>query len=316
MAKKQKEEIIISNTPLEPTTIGVIETKENGPIFTIIWIIIFIAGIFLLPHISTWIQEGSLPSIKDKPKDPIVNNVDPGKESEEIEYYELKNNLKIKVEEFQFQNFEISENDLKFQILNQGGKTNFFEQNKYFIELYTEEKLLLQRFKVPSEEVITTSNMLFERIQNINETPYYVALVKKEEKDYPPVPLGENVIGNPILTCKKENQTLVYEFQKEEDKTYLFSIKESNTFTESTTSDYVNILEENTLLNGVYNNTNGLKSELVPIRNGFTFTVTIDLKNILSSSLNRYFKNEIYYSKDTEAKTISFELLASGYFCE
>jgi len=37
MAKKKKEEIVISNVPLEPTTIGIIETKDNGPIVAIVW---------------------------------------------------------------------------------------------------------------------------------------------------------------------------------------------------------------------------------------------------------------------------------------
>lgn len=314
MAKKKKEEIIIANTPLEPTTIGVIETKENGPIFTIVWLLVFILGIVSLPYISEWIQEGTLPTFTQKQKDPVVTPPDAGGEQEEVEYHALENNLKIKVEDFQFQNFEVSNNQFSFQILNQKGKTDFFSKNKYFVELYTNEKLLLQRFKIAGSEVITTSNVVYPL--DTNQTPYYVAIVKKEEKDYPPVTMGENAIGNPILTCKKGSQALTYEFQKEEEKNYLVSIKESNTYNSSTAENYEILLQDSTLLNGTYSTINGLKSELTPVRNGFTFTVTIDLKNVLSNTLNRYFKDEIYYAKDTEAKTIAFELSSSGYSCE
>jgi len=102
---------------------------------------------------------------------------------------------------------------------------------------------------------------------------------------------------------------------EEENKLYLVKISESTTYMENTTEDYDMVLQDNTVLNGVFGGISGIKSELVPIRNGFRFNTEVDLKTIIRSNLDRYFNKPTYYLKDTEAKTISFELDASGYSC-
>ena len=40
MAKKKKEEIVLNKTELVPTTIGVLDKRENGPIVAIVLIIL------------------------------------------------------------------------------------------------------------------------------------------------------------------------------------------------------------------------------------------------------------------------------------
>lgn len=318
--KKKKENVVISNTPLVPTTIGVIETKESGPIFAIVWILIFVVGIVLLPYITEWVNSGTMPVFNSKPSESEKNPSEEPEAPVEIEYIELKNDSVVTVEKFDFKSFEINKalRTLNLEITNKGGKSTLFKEKNYYIELYTSEKLLLQRIKIASDEIITTQQYSYDISKSFeNGDAALIAIIEKEDKDYPQVVLRENVNGAPVLTCSKDSTSLTYEFEKdeEENKLYLVKISESTTYMENTTEDYDMVLQDNTVLNGVFGGISGIKSELVPIRNGFRFNTEVDLKTIIRNNLDRYFNKPTYYLKDTEAKTISFELDASGYSC-
>jgi len=279
-----------------------------------------VLGIVGLPYITTWLNEGTLPIFSPKPNNPVEQPGNTLPDNNEIEYYAYDDALNISLEGFLFQNFsvDVETKTLNFQIVNQKGKVSFFVDNIYYLELYTQDKLLLHRFKIPKKEVVSLENISFNlsKISQMGDIAL-VAFVKKEVKDYPQVTLRENVTGNPILTCSLDNRTLTYEFEKEEDKIYLIKIGESTTYMENSTADYEEILSEIALQNNIYNGgVLGLKSEISYIRSGFHFLVDIDLKNILSSTMNRYFTEDVYYPKRTEAKTIAFELESSGYTCD
>jgi len=318
MRKKKKETIVIQNTPLVPTTIGVIEKKEGGPIFTIIWIGIFILAIYFLPQITDYIKKGELPSFTSNPSKEEEPKKPPIEETPiEVEYLSFNDKLSISKEGFSFQYFVMDDTSktLEFRITNQNGKSPFFKTHKYYLEFYTSEKLLLKRIKIPSEEIIKNSNLSYD-FSNVNTKDIaLVALVEKEEKDYPPVTINPNNLGVYELTCSKEKEALTYEFESVEDQVVLMKITESTTYLEEE-KEYDTILKEKTDLNKIFDGINGLESELIPIRRGFRFNTTIDLKNITKANLNLYFKGEKYYEKNTIAKTIAFEMEGFGYTCQ
>ena len=121
MAKKKKEEIVLNKTELVPTTIGVLDKRENGPIVAIVLIILFVVCIFLLPYFNEWLNgvdtvvetptDTPSPSIDDEP------NEDPAPETQ---YYPISSDLSIDIDGYSFSSFVIQNNNqtLSYTITN------------------------------------------------------------------------------------------------------------------------------------------------------------------------------------------------------
>lgn len=318
--KKTNEPIIINQEPLSTTTIGKIEIKDNGPIFAIVGIVIFVICIILLPTISEWVASLSNPNIVDKGS-PGTGVTPPSEEEEEdnseIKYYDVKEDLLIVLSGFNFSNFVVDSNTktLTFTITNQNGDSEFFTKNNYYLELYTTDELLLQRIRLTTEIVNGTVNFTYD----INEalatgTVSKVAIVLKTDEDYPPVELETDSKNNPILTCEKDNEILTYQFVYENNVYHLIQINEQNSY-QSSDPNYATHLQEYTVLSNNYSGINGVRTTLNPTATGFSFETNIDLEEISVANYHRIFEKDIYYDRNTEARVISFELSSSGYTC-
>lgn len=317
--RKTVEPIIINKEPLMTTTIGKMETKENGPIFAIIGVVIFILCIFFLPQISTLIKNVTDPNSvitgesSEKPGTPSNNEED----EEEVNYYQFKNDLMVTLKGYYFSNFVIDNTSKTFSFLiqNQNGDANLFKENNYYLELYTSDELLLQRVFLTSSKMINNSTFSFSLDSNVNSSDIYkLAFVIKEDEDYPAVELKNDKNKNPILTCTLNNETITYTFKNEDDIYKLKTISEVNSFN-SSDPNYSNYLTTYTILADSYKDINGVDAHLNPIATGFNFDTTIDLEKVDNTSYNKTFTKDIYYKKDTEARIIAFELSSSGYTC-
>lgn len=317
--RKTVEPIIINKEPLATTTIGKMETKENGPIFAVIGIGIFIVCIFFLPQISSWINNLRNPSSPitggtiTTPENPSQSE----EEKENVNYYEFKSDLLVTLNGYYFKDFVINENNKTFNffVQNQNGDDNLFKEKNYYLELYTKDELLLQRVRLAPSKMVNNSTFSFSLDSNINTNDIYkLAFVTKEDEDYPAVDLQNDKNNNPILTCTLNNETITYTFKNEEDIYKLKSINEVNSF-KSTDPNYSNYLTSYTILADSYKSVNGVDAHLNPIATGFTFDTTIDLEKVDNTNYTKTFTKEIYYSKDTEARIIAFELSSSGYTC-
>ncbi len=318
--KKTNETIIINQEPLSTTTIGKIEIKENGPIFAIIGIAIFVICIIFLPTISEWVTSLSNPNITT-PVSPGTSTTPPAEdekeENNEIKYYNVTDNLLIVLSGFNFTNFVVNTNTntLTFTLTNQNGDAKLFQENNYYLELYTADELLLQRIKLTTELVNGSTNFSYDITEALeNGTISKVAIVLKTNEDYPPVELETDANNNPILTCEKDNEVLTYQFIYENNVYHLKHINEQNSY-RSNDINYANYLQEYTELSNSYTGINGVSTSLNPTTTGFSFETNIDLEKISVANYRRIFKKNMYYDKNTEAKVISFELSASGYTC-
>jgi len=315
--KKKKEPIVINNTPLVPTTIGIIETKENGPIFAIVWILIFVAGIIGLPYITNWINGNNflVPNVTpNKPSTPST----PSEPEQKIVYYDFIDSTKVELEGFVLSAFLIDKNtnNLSFQITNRSGKANFFRTHNYFLEIYTKESTLLQRLKIPNKDLTGTMNLSFDISNGLaNGDATKFTIVPKEVKDYPQVSLNTNEEKEPILQCVLNDDSVTYTF-KEKDGVY--NLKKISELREVKNNDatYDDLLDEYTLLAESLNKVNGISTYLLPINTGFSLEISIDLEKISSQDYRRYFNGDIYYAEDVEAKQIAFELETLGYSCK
>ncbi len=314
MAKKKKQEpVVVQNTPLIPTTIGVIDTKENGPIVAIVIIILFLLGIFFMDDITAFFHPTSAPSNPTVPTTPGENPTTPLTPSEEIKYYDFKNDLEIDMNGFQITNFKVDEtkSTISFRVSNVNGDENYFKDNQFYLELYNTEKTLLERLKIANDSITTFRNFSFI-VQNTKIAS--LAFVKKDVTDYPNVSLKVNSNEQPYLTCQNSDITYEYIFTEKDEVYLLKQINETKTFLTSR-EDYEDVLNEYNTLKTSYDSLGGVTATLTPITRGFRFETSIDLENVSSETMKKHFSDSIYYKLDTEAKVIAFELESSGYTC-
>lgn len=319
MAKKKKEEIVLNKTELMPTTIGTLNQKENGPIVAIALIILFVVCIVLLPYVSEWLQGPDTvttpPPTTTPPSEEETQEEEP---PEDTNYYTIANDLTINIEGFQFSSYVINSTTqtLTFTLTNVSGEQDLFETNNYFMELYSNDNKLLQRIKLEQESIVTQTNYTYD-ISNAftNGTISKLAITEISQEDYPNVSLASDTEGTPYLTCMKDNQTLSYYFTEQNGTYNLTELQERLTFTNAD-QDYNSNLESYTTLVASLSNMAGVSTDLVPTSNGFIFELTLQLPNVTSATMNRYFTDNVYYAANTEAKVVAFELESENYTCQ
>lgn len=315
--KKQYEQVVIKNEPLVPTTIGIMSDKENNPIGVILIFVILICMVLFLPNLTSFIEslkgnDVSLPS--SSPSSSNSNSTEIEVPSEEMEYLPLQNEIDRTINGIRFQiSLNSSSKQLQAIYTNVSGSNTFFISNKYYLELYSGEKQLLQRIKIEGKELVSSSTYHYDikSAYNLGQIAYLV-IQKMSEKDYPAITLNSLDDNNlPFLTCVKENETLIYSFEENENTYLLKKIKDSIQITkkdESTINEYK-------ALTNSYDSIDGVDAELNPTTNGFSFDTTIDLNRVSIQEKKRILDNLAYYEKNTEAKVVSFELGSSGYTC-
>ena len=291
----KKKQIIISEEELVPTTLAIIEDKKKASIFGIVWIfvifVIFIAGVIYLPEISSYVNNYLNPDITE-PNIPSNNNKNNNdNDNEEVEKkYTISNKLVIKETEFKITNLTDEVLELK--------------KSHYFINLYNDNKKLLQRIYL---QEILSPNGETEASYIINDNNIAViSLVKILEADYPSyiVPVPES--GTPTLTCTKDYEKIEYLFK--DNKVYATNlIYEVNTNDVNFASLYSNFQ----LLQTTYNNTEGVSSSLEILNGVVNFKTIISLSSNASETLNL----KMVYPYETNAKIINFEMTANGYTC-
>lgn len=323
MAKKKKqEEVVIVRKELTPTVIGTLEKKESGPIIAIIWVVIFILGIVGLPFLTDWIDtkfhtpnippiKGNTPNNPGTPEEP--NNPE---EPQEIKYYDIEENLIIDFDGFQLTKIVVDPVSKTFssRLIHLTGDTNLFLTKRYFIELYSEENTLLERFLIPVEELKDFKILNFSTASNY-QIVKKIAIVKKDERDYPAVSLKLNTNNEGVLECSHNDEIFTYFFQEYNNRFLLNRVVENLTYY-SSSNDYDSVLMKYTTLSASFRSVNGVEVELTPLQNGFYYEATIDYNQVSTSDASKYLTRPIYYKKNTEAKVISFELGASGYQCK
>ncbi len=313
MAKrKKKEPIIIDPTPLNATTIGSLETKENGPFVAIIWVGFLIVCIILLPYMADYVKNYQNNQITDTPvKKPDNTSKDNnGGITKEDTLYNYEDNLEIIENQFTLSDFKILNNKLTFKVTNNGGDVDYFKKHNYFIELFDADKTLLQRIKFDGVTINKSRNFSFDiTVKTLNK----ISFVEKATTDYPSVSL--NKAGDvPTLTCQNKTLKIMYSFS--DDEKNLLKALETNYSYDSTNNDYEQMLGRYETYASSYNLLGGVKASLIPISTGFTFKTTIDLTTVLSATYTSTFTDKYYYPLDTEAKIVAFELETSGFTCE
>ena len=313
MAKrKAKEPIVIDKTPLKATSLGNLETKENGPLVAILWVGLLVVCIISLPYIADFVQNYQNNKIIDTPTkkpDHTSDNNTQGEITKDQAIYNFEKNLVITENKFNLSDFSVANNVLTFKITNVGGDVDYFKKHNYFVELFNDDKTLLQRIKFDGI-TINKSKTITLNVDAVSFTK--ISFIEKDVKDYPNVTL-KKVSEIPTLTCQNKDLKVIYTFSTDEDNK--LKTIETNYSYASTNKDYEQMLSRYETYATSYNSLGGVKATLIPINTGFTFKVNIDLATIPEASYTSTFTDKYYYSLDTEAKIVAFELKTSGFTC-
>ncbi len=313
MAKrKTKEPIVIDKTPLKATSLGNLETKENGPLVAILWVGLLVVCIISLPYIADFVQNYQNNKIIDtptkKPNHTSDNNTQ-GEITKDQTIYNFEKDLVITENKFNLSDFSVSNNVLTFKITNVGGDVDYFKKHNYFVELFNDDKTLLQRIKFDGITINKSRTITL----NVDAGSFTkISFIEKDVKDYPNVVL-KTVNETPTLTCQNKDLKVIYTFSTDEDNK--LKTIETNYSYASTNKDYEQMLSRYETYATSYNSLGGVKATLIPINTGFTFKVNIDLATIPEASYTSTFTDKYYYSLDTEAKIVAFELKTSGFTC-
>lgn len=309
--KKKKEPIVLSNQELIPSVIGIIDDKEKSNWPLIILFILLIGFIVGLPTITAYITgekditDITHPGGTDKNKEPL----DPPME---VQYYTFSDTVNI--DGITFSDFEIREGLLHLKITNQQEAKSYLAEHKLYLELYNIDKTLLQRIKLPSENLSkgNTQSYSFE-INGASSNIATFTLDEKSEEDYPSVKLKKENDDIYSLTCTKGGDKVFYEFNAEQK---LVSMIHTINYL-NTQSDYLQMLTDYRQVSSKYNAIDGVTSNIVEAGNGFTFTTTLSLEHIdfTNRSIINTLNNKVFYGKDTLGKVVYFELSAMNYKC-
>ncbi len=305
----KKKQIVISEEELVPTTLAVVQDKKKANVFGMIWIfiifIIFIAGVIYLPEISAYINSYLNPDVV-VPNTPSKDNKkeDDTQDDTSVKEYTITNELEIAEESFKISNFNIENNTIKFKITNLTSEVLELKDAHYFINLYSDNKKLLQRIYL--QDIISPSSEADATYDLSDSSASIISLVKISEEEYPSHIVTVPEEGVATLTCTKNYEKVEYLLNN--NKVYVTNLLyEVNT----TDANFNNLYNNYQALQTTYNNIEGVSSNIT-LENGLlSFKTIINLSSVKSDTLNL----KTIYPFGTDAKVIYFEMTASGYTC-
>ena len=317
MGKKKKEVVVLNQTELMPTNIGTLNTKQGSPIVVLIIILIFVAGIFSLDYIVSWLNpESEVTPYVPNPTPTPTPDTPEDQTKENAEKHEITSDLAISLGTVTFTSFNVntSTNTLDF-VVKSTGTSNLLVNRNYFIELYSSADILLQRIKLDNIPIVENKSFSYDITSALSTGGINkISILEIKEEDYPSINLTTNAEKVPILTCSLNNTSLEYQFASTTNNT-LEKIIEKRSITE-TEEDYDELLAKYENLKDELDSIEGVTVEIIPQRGGFKIEIEIDLATIPSDVYKKNFKEVHYYAKDSLAKKISFELSSSSYTCK
>lgn len=317
MARKKEKQntppVELSKEELVPSVIGIISDKEKSSWPLILIFILLIGFIIGLPTITSYFNgetknEEKIPSNEKKP------NQDNPEQTEEIQFYSFLESKVVNIGGISIQDFKLDEKQIHFQITNQSEAKNYLVTHKLYLELYDKDKMLLQRIKLPTDNISkgNTENYSFDLTVAKSQIVQFL-LEEKKENDYPAVDLEKENDNTYSLTCTKGVEKLTYQFNEEQK---LQRITEVLNYS-SSNPNYLEYLTDYRQMASKYNALEGVTSNIIEVGSGFTITTMLDLSKI--DLKDRVIQNTLdhvtYYGKDTEGKVVYFELSAMNYKC-
>jgi len=310
MAKKNKEKIILEDIELKPQVIGYTYQKKSNIGRVIFIFVVFALAVFYINDISVFINnllgKNTASSINENTSN---NNKKPNNNGNnvgnEVIYNVFSDTLTVQEGSIALNNFVFMNNILTFDITNNSGSNIDLNGKKYFIETYTQDKTLLERFKLDIGSIANNTKVNYKF--DLNNSFYYLVLEEKKIEDYPVVTLKYDQNGFANITCTKNNNKIVYKFSNDELLEINHTIEESDI---NATDYYVRYSNyQNKAMS--YNNLDGITATFNGSLNGYTAVFAIDLQKANLANIKELY----YYGYKEVPKVVKFEMQTYGFTC-
>lgn len=309
MAKKKQ--IVINEEELIPTTLAVVEDKKKVSILGIFWLFlifaIFIVGVIYLPEISQYINNYFNPDVvtPDTPSDNKNNTTDDDNKTT-IKEYVISDKPEIIFEKFKINNIVVYENNISFDIINTSNEILELANYNYFINLYDQNKKLLQRLML-RDEVVSPNETLKVTFSLTDSNAYSLTILSISKDNYPAYIATADKNNMATLTCTKDYEKVDYLLNNNKvyaiNVLYEVGVDDANFNTLYGTYQAMQVS---------YNSIEGVSSSIETINNVLSFRTIINLNTIGDEKINL----KTFYPKDTDAKVMNFELTSMGYTCK
>jgi hypothetical protein len=264
-----------------------------------------------LPNIVNYVSDYNKTDELESSNTNITDSSTSIDEEQETIYYDLSSTLTVTLENtLKVDNFKISNNTLSFRITNNGDSRFYFNDKNYFIELYNEYNTLLERVIMSKESVSKdySKDFTYEIDEATASNASKIVFVEKQIDDYPNITLTTNDSDEEVLTCTKDSEIITYKFKKENLINITDILNYNKTGSDLVYQNDVSLWQSKV---ATYNNISGISSTFVESANGFVVNTVLDVLNVKISSVD----NDYYYSSDTQAKVVNFEMEARGFSC-
>ncbi len=310
--RKKKDQVVIKDEELTPTVLFTIKEKKGGLLWVALLFALFIGLVYFLPDLSDMYQQYKN---KNKPSLPLVNqsgdNTPDEEEQVEVEErvkYPYAADLKIETDDFVMDSFNLANNTLTFSLTNKKDSVVDLRNQNYFLSIYQSEgkgDSLVKRLKIAEDSFDLNETKSYSYPVNSTSISYFY-LDKLEESAYPEFTLTKTEDGIATLTCTKDNSTLTYTFNNDNLNT-IREIVRGDINATNYQSDLASFQTKSTN----YNLVNGVSSTFSSSDTGFIYSVTIDLTKANIRSLD----DIRFYSQDTKANVVKFEMEGRNYTC-
>ncbi len=310
--KKQKGPVVLEDIELRPQVIGYAYKKKSNLGRVIFIFIVFILAVFYINDISVFINNllgkntaSTISGNSGGNKEPENPNEPNLPSEDDMVYNVFSNTLEITEGSLVLKNFNYGNSTLTFDATNNSQSTINLNGRKFFIEIYSEDKTLLNRYKIDINTIIGGDKKAFSL--NVPMSFYYIILSEKTVNDYPEFTLADDDYGRGTLTCKKDDETLVYTFEKNELNSITDTISNSNINDQNYNANYQSVQN----MVNTYRNVTGVTATFNGSSNGYTAVISLDLAKADLTKLN----SPYYYAHKEEPRVVNFEMITYGFTC-
>ncbi len=307
MAKK-KQKLELENIELKPQVLGRSYVKKSNLGRIIFIFICFILVVYYINDISVFINN----LLGKQTAETIVNNTNKDKDKHEEEapkeiiYNIYSPDLIISEAGLVISDFNYSNNVITFNARNDNVNVIDLSNKKYFLEVYTEDKTLIDRRKLDFGRVNSGAKVSFsfDIIGNI----YYIVIIEKSVEDYPRTNYVADGNGYKNITCNKGMEEITYKFSNDELNLITHTIRDDN----MNEQDYADrVIKYQNLVNS-YSNKEGITASFNSTNTGYVAVISIT-----AEALQKYNIKDVYYfSQGENINVVNFEMQTYGFTCQ
>ncbi len=302
-----------NNNHNEPVVLGTLrKEKSSKPVFVFIVFTIILGVCFGLPYLEDYFGNpnsflGSIfnPSSEEKvEQNPVTEDT----------LLSLNENTTLSFRGIAVSNTILKDNKITYDIKSYTNNSINLDEKNYYLEIYNATNKLLKQIKLTGNigSTAKTVEHNFTDLKFNSSNVYYGKIQELKEEDYSEITLSSDESGLASITCTQDGNTYKYIFANKQLKNLNHTLTYTNT---ENIELYLEKFNQSNEKSKKINEIIPLGSDTEETDTGFIFTVNLDLEKIKLEEIRNYIDYN-YYSLNTSAKKVNFEMKAKGFDCQ